>query len=274
MNTTILHLLKTLDNRSGGYIFARQLAEQIENILNVKISKKTIQHYRLKVLKLYYRRSRFQPKIFSRSEMDTRLNFAVNLKNFLLKNQNINRIWSADESNLQTMRRNFYSHRPKGTYPKCAGDQPRACKTLHVWTAISTRGFIRPAIFTQNFCSQGYEIIINNQIAETVNPGEIFIQDNSSIHTAPICVEAMRQHNISVIQLPPYSPDISIIELMWHDLKYYVRMKECRTLEQLNYRVQKFFRFKLNPEKCNRYIQRLLKVLDIVITNDGGWSDC
>jgi len=250
------------------------LAKQIEKILNVKISKKTIQYYRLKVLKLYFRRSRLQPKIFTKSDMDTRLNFAFNLKNFLLKNENINRIWSADESNLLTMRRNFYSHRPKGTYPKCSGDQPRAYKTLHVWTAISTRGFIPPAIFTENFCSQGYEIIINNHIAQNVNPGEIFIQDNSSIHTAPICVQAMNEQNVSVIQLPSYSPDLSIIELMWHDLKFYVRQKECRTIVQLNYRVQKFFRFKLTPEKCNRYLRRLLKVLDIVIEKNGDWSDC
>jgi len=146
MNSTILHLIKNLDFQTGGYILARQLATQIEKILNVKISKKTIQKYRLKVLKLYYRRSRFQPKIFSQSDMDERKSFAINLKGFLTKNRNIDRIWSADESNLQTMRRNFYSHRPKGTYPKCAAHRPRAYKTIHVWTAISTKGFIPPAV--------------------------------------------------------------------------------------------------------------------------------
>ena len=44
---------------------------------------------------------------------------------------------------------------------------------MHVWTAISTRGFIPPAIFTQNFCSQDYEIIINNHIARKLNQGSI-----------------------------------------------------------------------------------------------------
>ncbi len=37
-------------------------------------------------------------------------------------------------------------------------------KAMHLWTAISTRGFIPPAIFTHNFCSPGYEIIFNNHI--------------------------------------------------------------------------------------------------------------
>jgi len=274
MNSTILHLIKNLDLRFGGYIFARQLAEQVENILGVKISKATIQHYRLKVLKLYYRRSRLQPKIFSQFEKNERFNFASNLKSFLMKDQNLHRIWSADESSLQTMRRNFYHHRVKGTYPKCGAHQPRAYKAIHVWTAISTRGFIPPAIFTQNLCSQGYEIIINNHIARNVNQGDIFIQDNSSVHTAEICMQAMNNNNISVLALPAYSPDLSIIELMWHDLKFYVRMKECRNIQSLNHRIQKFFHFKLKVSKCERYINRLLKVLDIVIERNGDWSDC
>jgi hypothetical protein len=46
-------------------------------------------------------------------------------------------------------------------------------KAMYLWTAISTRGFIPPAIFTQNFCSPGYEIIINNHIARNVNQGLI-----------------------------------------------------------------------------------------------------
>ncbi len=61
---------------------------------------------------------------------------------------------------------------------------------------------------------------------------------------------------------------------MWHDLKYYVRLKECQTIEKLNYRVQKFFHYKLSGDKCERYINRLLKVLDIVIERNGAWSDC
>ncbi len=42
---------------------------------------------------------------------------------------------------------------------------------MHLWTALFTRGFIPPAIFTQNFCPLGYEIIINNRIARNVNQG-------------------------------------------------------------------------------------------------------
>ena len=39
MNRSILHLIKTLDNRSGGHIYARQLAKKIEKIqIGIQIS--------------------------------------------------------------------------------------------------------------------------------------------------------------------------------------------------------------------------------------------
>ena len=44
---------------------------------------------------------------------------------------------------------------------------------MHLWTAIFTCGFIPPAIFTQNFCSPDYEIIINNHIARNENQDSI-----------------------------------------------------------------------------------------------------
>jgi len=44
---------------------------------------------------------------------------------------------------------------------------------MHLCTAISTYGFIQPAIFTQNSCLLDYEIIINNHIARDVNQGSI-----------------------------------------------------------------------------------------------------
>ena len=48
---------------------------------------------------------------------------------------------------------------------------------------------------------------------------------------------------------------------MWHDLKFYVRQKDCKTIEQLNYRVQKFFRYKITAQKKEIYITRIIKVI-------------
>ena len=132
-------------------------------------------------------------------------------------------------------------------------------------------------IFTQNFCSEGYEIIINESLAPFVHnyPGGcIVIQDNSPTLSAINSREAIIRNNIRVLKLPPYSPDINVIELMWHDLKFFLRKKQCHTIAELNYRIQQFFQYKLTIAKCRSYIDRILDVLNIIIERKGDWSDC
>jgi hypothetical protein len=67
---------------------------------------------------------------------------------------------------------------------------------------------------------------------------------------------------------------MNVIELMWHDLKYYLRIKDCPTVDSIVNRIFKFFHYKLPARKCTNYLLRLEKVLDIVIKRGGGWSDC
>lgn len=61
---------------------------------------------------------------------------------------------------------------------------------------------------------------------------------------------------------------------MWHDLKFYIRKKQCNTIADLNYRIQQFFQYKLTIAKCQSYINRIIEVLDIIIDRKGDWSDC
>ena len=68
--------------------------------------------------------------------------------------------------------------------------------------------------------------------------------------------------------------NVDIIELLWAEIKRYVRKRPCRTAGDLVYRIQKFFRFKLDVAKCRAYICHLRKVLQIIIDRRGDWSDC
>ena len=133
-----------MNERTDGYIFARQLKVHIEKVLNITISHKTISYYRLN---LKFRRARMQPKIFSEEELDKRSTFAVNLKALITANdRNLNFLWSSDECSIKTGQHNFYHHRKPSSRPRCAKTQPRSCKTLHCWAAISIDGIMGPAV--------------------------------------------------------------------------------------------------------------------------------
>ena len=61
--------------------------------------------------------------------------------------------------------------------------------------------------------------------------------------------------------MPPYSPDINIIELVWAELKRFLRKKFLKTKQEIADRVRLFFDEVLTVEKCQIYIARVQKVI-------------
>ena len=47
-----------------------------------------------------------------------------------------------------------------------------------------------------------------------------------------------------------------------------------KTKQDLVHRIQKFFQYKLTPEKCQNYINHLRTVIPIIIERKGDWSGC
>jgi transposase len=97
------------------------------------------------------------------------------------------------------------------------------------------------------------------------------------------------------VKLPPYSPDINIIELVWAELKRFLRKKLLRNEQEIADRVALFFETQLTIDKCRNYISRvnqvnylkrldknnlvifknflLFKVLQKIIEKNGDWTD-
>ena len=64
--------------------------------------------------------------------------------------------------------------------------------------------------------------------------GAIVVMDNLKVHYAESVRIAIESVGAKVKFLPPYSPDLSPIELCWSKLKQFLRGCEARTLESLN----------------------------------------
>ena len=64
--------------------------------------------------------------------------------------------------------------------------------------------------------------------------GAIIVMDNLPVHHALVVKEAIEAVGAKVVFLPPYSPDLSPIELCWSKLKQLLRSVKARTREALD----------------------------------------
>jgi len=64
--------------------------------------------------------------------------------------------------------------------------------------------------------------------------GAIIVMDNLPVHHAFVVREAIEAVGAKVVFLPPYSPDLSPIELCWSKLKQLLRSAKARTREALD----------------------------------------
>ncbi|MBD1846570.1 transposase [Cyanobacteria bacterium FACHB-63] len=64
--------------------------------------------------------------------------------------------------------------------------------------------------------------------------GAIVVMDNLRVHHTERVRQAIEAAGAKLVFLPPYSPDLSPIELCWSKLKQLLRSAKARSLEDLN----------------------------------------
>ena len=75
---------------------------------------------------------------------------------------------------------------------------------------------------------------VNQVLLPQLWKGAIVVMDNLKVHHAERVRVAIESVGAKVKFLPPYSPDLSPIELCWSKLKQFLRSYEARTPESLD----------------------------------------
>ena len=79
----------------------------------------------------------------------------------------------------------------------------------------------------------------------------------------------IRDNDVNYWPTPAESPDLNPIEMLWHELKNHLRrVAKPSNKEELVSGIQEFWRT-VTPEKCQRYIGHLRKVVPEVIRREG-----
>lgn len=75
---------------------------------------------------------------------------------------------------------------------------------------------------------------IQQSLVPTLVPGDVVVMDNLSAHKVAGVKEAIEKAGARLLYLPPYSPDLSPIELAWSKIKNVLRKSAALTPRKLH----------------------------------------
>ena len=180
----------------------------------------------------------------------------------------------SDESSisLEQFRRTCYRkiHEPAKRKPR-----PKHPLKLHVWAGISRHGATNICIFEGIMEASLYCSILESTLIPFLRdtlPNHRFMQDNDPKHTSRVAKAFFEENEINWWRTPPESPDLNPIEDLWHELKFYLQTRvKPKTKQELVDGIKKFWNEKVSAEKCNKYIDHVLrKAIPTVVAEKGG----
>jgi transposase len=104
------------------------------------------------------------------------------------------------------------------------------------WTllgALGVSGLSAPWVLQGAVDGLAFEIYVRDVLGPTLQPGEIVVMDNLSVHKVSAIEGAITARGAQVHFLPPYSPDLNPIEQCWSKVKTALRAAKARSFEAL-----------------------------------------
>jgi transposase len=106
-------------------------------------------------------------------------------------------------------------------------------KTTTFLAALRVDGLTAPLVVDGAINGELFLSYIRQQLVRTLHPGDLVVMDNLSAHKVAGVRQAIEAAGARVVYLPPYSPDLNPIELVFAKFKWLVRSAAARTVESL-----------------------------------------
>jgi len=106
-------------------------------------------------------------------------------------------------------------------------------KTTTFLAALRVTGLTAPLVVDGAINGELFLSYVRQQLAPTLLHGDIVVMDNLSAHKVAGVRQAIEAADAQVVYLPPYSPDLNPIELVFSKFKWLVRSAAERTVDGL-----------------------------------------
>jgi transposase len=99
--------------------------------------------------------------------------------------------------------------------------------------AVRLEGAIAGAVVKGAMDGDVFVVWVREALLPGLRPGDIVVMDNLPAHKRPMVRSIIEEAGCELWFLPPYSPDLNPIEMMWSKVKQLIRGQEPRTFETL-----------------------------------------
>uniref|UniRef100_A0A8C5WF56 Transposase n=1 Tax=Leptobrachium leishanense TaxID=445787 RepID=A0A8C5WF56_9ANUR len=146
--------------------------------------------------------------------------------------------------------------------------------SIMVWGCFAASGPGRIVVIDGKMNSRVYQDILQENVRPSVRQlklrrGWVMQEDNDQKHTSNSTKEWLQQNKIRLLEWPSQSPDLNLIEMLWHELKRAIHTRHPKNIATLKQFSEEEWS-KITPDHCAGLICNYKKRLVEVITAKGG----
>jgi transposase len=127
-------------------------------------------------------------------------------------------------------------------------------KTTTFVGALRIDGLTAPLVIDGPMNGTLFLAYVEQQLAPTLQPGDVVVMDNLAAHKVRGVREAIRKVGARAVYLPPYSPDFNPIEQAFAKLKWLLRSAAQRTIDGLHQAIAEALE-RFSPAECRNYFR-------------------
>ncbi len=142
-----------------------------------------------------------------------------------------------DESGCDLRMRKEWGWAPKGLRLESIRPVTRGPRLTFVG-AVGLRGPVCLRTMLGSMNRSRFVTFIREALAPKLNEGDVVVLDNLPAHKTEKVVSLIEQRGAFCVFLPPYSPDLNPIELVWSAVKSSIRKASVSTLKELRQALQ------------------------------------
>ena len=127
-------------------------------------------------------------------------------------------------------------------------------KTLTFIGALRQDAIVAPCVFDGPINASTFVAWVEQNLVPVLKPGDVVVLDNLGSHKDLRARRAIRAAGAHLLFLPPYSPDLNPIEMVFAKLKTLFRKADSRTVEEAWRKLGTLLDL-FSPEECAAYIR-------------------